>query len=50
VTPTTLLSYGVPVTNDAVTLSYQQALGANEALRSASYSKALTYTLATSSP
>jgi hypothetical protein len=48
--PTTLLTYGGPVTRDAVTVSYQQAIGQTEALRSGTYSKAVTFTLATTTP
>ena len=48
--PTTVLSYGGPVSNDAVTLSFQQAIGANDALRTGSYSKTLTFTLSTTTP
>ena len=48
--PTTLLSYGGPVSNDAVTVSFQQSIGANDALRTGSYSKTLTFTLSTTSP
>jgi len=48
--PTSLLTYGGPVSNDAVTLSFQQAIGANEGLRTGAYSKTLTFTLSTTSP
>jgi hypothetical protein len=48
--PTTLLTYGGPVSNDAVTLSFQQAIGATDALRTGSYSKTLTFTLSTTTP
>jgi hypothetical protein len=48
--PTTLLSYGGPVSNDAVTLAFRQAIGANEPLRTGSYSKTLTFTLSTTTP
>lgn len=48
--PTTLLSYAGPVSNDAVTVSFQQAIGANDGLRTGSYSKTLTFTLSTTTP
>jgi len=48
--PTTLLTYSAPVSNDAVTLSFEQAIGQNEALRTGAYSKALTFTLSTTTP
>jgi hypothetical protein len=48
--PTSLLTYGGPVSNDAVTLGFQQTIGQNEALRTGTYSKALTFTLSTTNP
>ncbi len=48
--PTALLSYPGPTSNDAVTVSFQQAIGASDALRTGSYSKTLTFTLATTNP
>ncbi|RKQ87265.1 trehalose utilization protein [Solirubrobacter pauli] len=48
--PTTLLDFGGPVSNDTVTVSFEQAIGQNEALRTGAYSKALTFTLSTSNP
>jgi hypothetical protein len=48
--PTSLLTYDLPKSNDQVTLSFSQAIGQNEALRSGTYSKALTFTLSTTSP
>jgi hypothetical protein len=49
-TPTTVLSYVAPVANDAVTVSFQQAIAATDALRTGAYSKALTFTLSTTTP
>ena len=49
-TPATLLTYGRPVSNDAVTLKFEQAIGATDALRTGSYSKTLVFTLATTTP
>ncbi len=48
--PTSLLTYSGPASNDSVTLSFEQAIGANEALRTGSYSKSLTFTLSTTTP
>jgi hypothetical protein len=48
--PTTLLTYAGPVSNDAVSLGFLQSIGANEGLRTGSYSKTLTFTLSTTSP
>ena len=48
--PTTVLTYGGPVSNDAVTLSFQQAIGSSDPLRTGSYSKTLTFTLSTTTP
>ena len=38
------------MSNDAVTVSFQQSIGANDALRTGSYSKTLTFTLSTTTP
>ena len=43
-------SYPGPVSNDAVTIALRQSIGANEPLRTGRYSKALTFTLSTSTP
>ena len=48
--PLTLLSWAAPITNDAVTLQFQQSIGANDALRAGAYSKTLTFTLSTTTP
>jgi hypothetical protein len=45
-----LLTWSGPVSNDAVALEFKQSIGANDALRTGSYSKTLTYTLSTTSP
>jgi hypothetical protein len=45
-----LLSWSAPVSHDAVTLEYRQAIGASEGLRTGSYGKTLTYTLSTTQP
>jgi hypothetical protein len=48
--PTQLLTYSGPIANDAVTLGFRQAIGANDALRTGPYSKTLTFTLSTTTP
>ena len=48
--PLTLLTYNAPVSNDSVTIAFQQAIGANDALRTGSYGKTLTFTLSTTTP
>jgi hypothetical protein len=48
--PLTLLTYGGPVSNDAVTLSFRQHIGQNDPLRTGSYGKTLTFTLSTTNP
>ena len=49
-TPLTLLSYGGPVSNDAVTIGVKQPIGATDALRTGVYSKTLVFTLSTTTP
>ena len=48
--PLTLVSYGSPVSNDAVTVNVKQPIGANDPLRTGTYSKTLTFTLSTTNP
>jgi hypothetical protein len=48
--PTSLLTYSGPASNDAVSLGFSQDVGAGEALRTGTYSKALTFTLSTTTP
>ena len=48
--PTTLLTYTKPVSNDAVTIGFKQAIAANDALRTGAYAKTLTLTLSTTMP
>jgi hypothetical protein len=48
--PTSLLNYSGPVSNDNVTITLSQAIGQNDALRTGSYSKTLTFTLSTTTP
>ena len=48
--PLNLLTWNGPVSNDAVTLDFQQQINANDALRTGTYSKTLTFTLSTTTP
>ena len=48
--PTALRTYGGPVSNDVTTLSFRQAIGAGDALRTGTYAKTLTFTLSTTAP
>ncbi len=48
--PTSLLTYGSPVANDTVTIAFKQSIGANDPLRTGSYTKTLTFTLSTTTP
>ena len=48
--PTSLLTYNGPISNDTVSLAFQQRIGVNDALRTGSYSKTLTFTLSTTTP
>ncbi|HET6548033.1 MAG TPA: M14 family metallopeptidase [Solirubrobacter sp.] len=43
-------SWDGPVSNDPVTITFTQHIGADDALRTGSYSKTLTFTLSTTSP
>src|SRR6201999_3178116 len=48
--PTVLLTYAGPVSNDPVTINFKQSIGANDALRTGTYGKTLTFTLSTTQP
>ncbi len=48
--PLTLLSYPGPISNDAVSLQFQQAISSTDPLRTGQYAKTLTFTLSTTSP
>jgi hypothetical protein len=48
--PTSLLSYSGPVSNDSVSIGFRQSIGANDALRTGVYRKTLTFTLSTTQP
>ena len=48
--PLTILTYGGPVSNAAVTIGFRQHIGASQPLRTGSYAKSLTFTLSTTTP
>ncbi len=48
--PLQLLTYNTPVGLDVATLTFKQAIGQTEALRTGGYSKTLTFTLSTTKP
>ena len=48
--PTVLKTWSAPVSNDPVTIGFKQPIAANDALRTGSYSKTLTFTLSTTTP
>jgi hypothetical protein len=48
--PTSLLTYGGPISNDSVTLGFKQTIGRTEPLRTGTYAKTLTFTLSTTTP
>ncbi len=43
-------TWSQPVSNDALTITFRQAIGAGDALRTGTYSKTLTFTLSTTEP
>jgi hypothetical protein len=43
-------TYSAPVSNDAAIITFKQSIGANDALRTGTYSKTLTFTLSTTTP
>jgi X-Pro dipeptidyl-peptidase len=48
--PTLLKSWTAPTSNEAVTIAFHQHISANDALRTGTYSKTLTFTLSTTEP
>ena len=48
--PTSLRSWTAPVSNDPVTVSFRQSIGAADGLRAGTYSKTLVFELSTTSP
>jgi hypothetical protein len=45
-----LLTWSAPVSNDPVSIFFEQKINANDALRTGTYSKTLTFTLSTTNP
>jgi hypothetical protein len=45
-----LKTWTAPTSNESVPITFTQAIGANEALRTGTYSKTLTFTLSTTTP
>ena len=43
-------SWALPVSNAPVTITFRQAIGASDALRTGAYSRTLTFTLSTTTP
>jgi Zinc carboxypeptidase/Chitobiase/beta-hexosaminidase C-terminal domain len=48
--PTALLTYTAPKSNDVVAIAFKQVIGRTEGLRTGAYSKTLTFTLSTNNP
>ncbi len=48
--PATVKTYAAPISNDVVTLAFSQLVNANDALRTGTYTKSLTFTLSTTTP
>jgi autotransporter-associated beta strand protein len=48
--PTTLKTWSAPTSNEAMTINFKQTIGANDALRTGTYAKTLTFTLSTTTP
>ena len=48
--PLNLLSWTAPISNDQVTLEFSQLVNSNDPLRTGTYTKALTFTLSTTTP
>ena len=48
--PTTLITYNAPISNDKVTITFVQSIAKTDPLRSGQYAKTLTFTLSTTQP
>jgi hypothetical protein len=48
--PTPLLAWAAPVSHDPVAVTFKQSIAADDALRTGTYSKTLTFTLSTTTP
>jgi len=49
-TPTALRTWSAPTSHDPVTVDFQQSIAMNDALRTGTYAKTLTFTLSTTQP
>jgi hypothetical protein len=49
-TPTALKAWSAPTSNESVPVTFNQTIGATDALRTGTYSKTLTFTLSTTTP
>jgi len=48
--PTALKTWSAPTSNEVVPITFKQSIGANDALRTGTYGKSLTFTLSTTTP
>jgi hypothetical protein len=48
--PATLVTYNAPVSDEQVTLTFKQTIGAADPLRTGNYAKTFTFTLSTTEP
>jgi hypothetical protein len=48
--PAVAKTYSGPVSNDPATVTFTQAIGASDGLRTGTYAKTLTFTLSTTNP
>jgi hypothetical protein len=48
--PSVVKTWSAPTSNESVTVDFEQSIGANDALRTGTYSKTLTFTLSTTNP
>ena len=48
--PTSVKTWSAPTSNEDVAVNFKQSIGANDALRTGTYSKTLTFTLSTTAP
>ena len=48
--PTAVKTWAAPTSNEAVPITFTQAIGAADALRTGTYAKTLTFTLSTTTP
>ncbi|WP_211233041.1 PIG-L family deacetylase [Solirubrobacter soli] len=48
--PATVKTWNAPTSNESVAIGFKQSIGQNEALRTGTYSKTLTFTLSTTTP